>query len=193
MRYFWGGLLVLWSLTSDASNNTTTIINYTPTLPVGTSKPGTCFSGSIATPRAGAWRCMSGNQLFDPCFSLPKLTNAVICGADPSQNKGGFQLDLQSPIPSNKGLPPAPDSAWMVELQNGVVCSIFTGTQVIINGFGVVAYGCNDVNTPGTYSGLLSPFQTGPVWQVHKLTYTIRRGTPIPGQVEQVPVKTVWR
>src|SRR5438045_3515319 len=30
---------------------------------------GSCWEGSIVSERSDAWRCMSGNEIFDPCYS----------------------------------------------------------------------------------------------------------------------------
>ena len=39
-------------------------------LTVSAHVTGTCFAGSVAdSGRPDAWRCMSGNRIYDPCFA----------------------------------------------------------------------------------------------------------------------------
>lgn len=92
---------------------------------------GTCFTGSIAAQRAGAFRCSAENSLFDPCFSVD---GSVACPVgDPGRNEGVL-IKLTSPLPQppeaweNQPDPNNPQP-WYLTLEGGGVCGVLTGTR----------------------------------------------------------------
>lgn len=95
---------------------------------------GTCVGGSAATNRSDAWRCMSGNMIYDPCFSSARATGFVLCGALP-WHRFGVKLKLTGPLtlghhgpPSTSGLP------WAIKTMSGAKCVIDTGATNAIHG-----------------------------------------------------------
>jgi len=72
---------------------------FTPAVPKGTPRDGSCWTESIAVTRPGAWRCMIGNEIHDPCFQVRPLRGEVVCDADPSTKQAGFVLKLTKPLP----------------------------------------------------------------------------------------------
>lgn len=44
---------------------------------------GKCFDHSAIDSRPDAWRCTSGNSLYDPCFSYTGVNKVVVCAQDP--------------------------------------------------------------------------------------------------------------
>src|SRR5579872_2465869 len=106
----------------------TKVILFRPLLPSGPSRSGECWTDSIAVARSGAWRCMAGNEIFDPCFSSAGLTEAVVCGANPAQSRAGFILKLAKPLPKPSSWRPAHPRPWLVKLADNTTCAIQTGT-----------------------------------------------------------------
>jgi hypothetical protein len=120
----------LWTWLGKGSQ--TRIEIYDPTGFTATEEvTGSCFTGSIAAQRAGAFRCSAGNSLFDPCFSQD---GSVACPVgDPGRNEG-IRIQLSSPLPQ----PPEawenePDVSnpqpWYLALDGGGVCGVLTGTR----------------------------------------------------------------
>lgn len=106
-------LAVVFGLTAvvaDASAPTRTrIVVYTPFtidgqlahgIKVTRTISGSCWTGSETSQRSDAWRCMSGNATYDPCFSGP--TTWVAC---PS-GTGVIRMNLSKQLPRSNGDPP---------------------------------------------------------------------------------------
>jgi hypothetical protein len=87
---------------------------------------GSCWTGSMANPRPDAWRCMLGNQLFDPCFSqgiTAEKGDLVACIASPWQKQLTVitltsALTKQNPN-RDRYLEQTP---WAIVLNNGYHC-----------------------------------------------------------------------
>lgn len=108
---------------------------------------GSCWTSSIAAPyRTDAWRCTVGNSIQDPCFAINGSTSTLLCGMDPANPAAtsSFVLSLTKPIPvTSSSIPEIPSNwAWLVELQDGTVCSPFTGTLPFAADQEVAEYGC---------------------------------------------------
>jgi hypothetical protein len=85
---------------------------------------GECWTGSIASQRPDAWRCMVSNSIYDPCFSNAALSS-VACPSD-AFSKNVVLIALDKPIPvhdRNTGKP----SPWALLLNNGARCYMATG------------------------------------------------------------------
>jgi hypothetical protein len=104
---------------------------------------GACFSGSIASPRRDAWRCLIGNAIADPCFSSRSAHGIVVC-PDPSV-RTGVEIRLTKPLPRHLGNHAAPSltlAPWLIEIAGGRRCQPLTGTSVAI-GAVRMNYGCS--------------------------------------------------
>jgi hypothetical protein len=180
------GLLLV---TAQARPAATAVVDYHPATPTGPPRSGSCWSSSIASNRPDAWRCMVGNEIFDPCFSARR---GVVCAADPRRAGSGFLLRPTKPLPvPDAGSQPQP---FMVELSDGSICDRFTGTLALVAGrivrFGCPpARGCNGPDCP--YRGLAS-LHPGRVWHARELTYRSGRDGPVLIGSVQVPLATVW-
>ena len=92
---------------------------------------GSCWTGSLAAQRAGAFRCMADNSISDPCFST---NTSVACPmGDPAKNRGVL-LNLTEPLPTPPEAwenPPDVDNPqpWYMELSGGGTCGTLTGTR----------------------------------------------------------------
>lgn len=173
----------------------TAVIRYTPptNLP-DTDRKGSCWTGSIAASyRPDAWRCMDGNGISDPCFSLPDQ-KAVVCDANPSEGKAGVKLDLTEPLPKPR-VPPARSGQpwpWLVELNDGTTCNQFTGTMPQIDGQSA-HYGC--IYKPNDQQSLLvGDLDTStPLWTAQRATLVWSGSGWSLKSRKSAPVKAVWQ
>jgi hypothetical protein len=118
---------------------------------------GACWTGSIASQRPDAWRCMVANSIYDPCFSNAALSS-VACASD-AFAKNVVLIVLDKPIPTqerNKGKP----SAWALLLDNGARCYMATGATGEVAGMRL-NYECS---SGGWVLG--TPDQAKKPWQV---------------------------
>jgi hypothetical protein len=95
---------------------------------------GDCWIGSEKANRTDAYRCMSGNEISDPCFVLPN-EKLLICGVDITTGKGGFLLQPMKELPAGALWPNnIPGWAMQVQLASGETCSVAGGATVDIKG-----------------------------------------------------------
>lgn len=139
---------------------------------------GTCWTTSIAVPRAGAYRCLAGNTILDPCF-VPKAASArsriVACYADPWS--APMYMTLTAALPKVDGALP-PNHPWGLRLASGARCVAVTGTVQVVGNV-ALTYACGGQAAAGlvnSTSGLRTAFfrQDG--------------GAPL----EQVAVTDIW-
>lgn len=182
------------------STGHTEVVTFQPALPKGPTREGSCWTSSVALPRAGAWRCMIGNGIEDPCFTIDGVSDAVICGANPATSDAGFVMKLLKPLPAPEAhTPPAP-SPWIVQLAIGqgqvpgpyampppkTYCSRMTGTMAVVDGQ-PVPFSCWEAHVESqpklgdTQIGLLGDFKPGVVWTVTEVTFVID-SRPAPNQ-----------
>ncbi len=121
----------------------TEVTIFRPSVPDSPSRGGECWTDSIAVARPGVWRCMVGNEIYDPCFSSAGLTDAVICDANPAQGSAGFILKLTKPLPKPSAQALTYPRSWLVKLADKTTCEIQTGTIAFVAGL-EVPYGCSD-------------------------------------------------
>jgi hypothetical protein len=99
-----------------------------------TSVAGKCFTSSLTSSRSDAWRCIVGNDLYDPCFSSP-VAPVVICpNSDPVR---GTEIRLSSGLPTadaNHGTPSTKSRPWSVKLYSGTYCALASGALSVIDG-----------------------------------------------------------
>jgi hypothetical protein len=176
----------------------TAVIFYMPPLPSGTAQVGSCWTGSIAAPRPGAWRCMVGNAIHDPCFEAPPNRGELVCGAQPALGKGGFVLKLAKPLPAQVPPPPATPEPWVMQLADGSVCEALTGTLPPVGG-APARWSCfipaASASGRPTIVGYVTKVTPGKAWTV--LRYTPGSiGPPARGsrrvEAETIVVRKVW-
>ncbi len=166
----------------------TQVITYTPGLPTGEPQTGNCWTSSLAVWRADAWRCMVGNELYDPCFSSGEN---VICNADPQTPTSGFALTLTEPLPAPEVPQDTAGHAWLIELADGTVCGYATGATGGV-GDERFNYLCPSPD-PGQQVVILGDLKPGVVWMAHRAV--VSGGMPNPTVVESAmtPVRTIWK
>lgn len=184
------------------------------------SKTGSCFTGSVAAPyRADAYRCMVGNAIADPCFVLPapaaasgsastsisislslktKPQTTLLCGANPAgtDNSSTFVLKLTKPLPTASvpsGTVPT-NWAWLVELNDGTVCSPYEGTRPFTAAGDVAVYACNGA-APGENMVFGDLKNASSVWTAEVGALSTATSTFPPAMVASatVPVYAVWQ
>ncbi len=115
-----------------AALSPTRVSTYHPAGLRGPTLHGSCWTDSNATARRDAYRCMVGNDIYDPCFTAG--AHLVGCPNDVASNRGVY-IVIPS-FPSNPSGTPAP---WSMELSNAAQCTVVTGTG--IQGY---PFGCTD-------------------------------------------------
>jgi hypothetical protein len=127
-------------------------------------------------PQPHAYRCLSGNRLFDPCFASPaKLRpRSVICYADPWST--GRRIRLTEPLGAAQ--PMAHPRPWAIRLANGARCLAVTGTVSLDRGV-PLTYQC----AGGNGAGLTS--------EQGRLLVALY-GRPPHGALDRVAVTTAW-
>ena len=96
-----------------------------PGYTVASKVHGACWTGSIASQRPDAWRCMVSNSIYDPCFSNAALSS-VACPSD-AFSKSVVLIVLDKPIPVKERNEGGAASPWAVLLSNGARCYMATG------------------------------------------------------------------
>jgi hypothetical protein len=184
----------------DAAVRATEVNFFTPAVPTGAPREGSCWTRSIAVTRPGAWRCMIGNAIHDPCFQAPPHRGVVVCDADPATGEAGFVLKLTKPLPEET--PPAYEQAepWLMQLADGSVCAPFTGTMPLVGGDAARWY-CFDPSVPmrnaARSRGLVTKIhRVGAIWTVDRYAES-QAGPPGAGaerrvRAQRVGVVKVW-
>jgi hypothetical protein len=170
---------------SSSAFDATVVTKFTPysaagalTASVAAHGTGRCWTGSIVVPVAGAYRCLVGNDIADPCFSPPRPSTPVTVACLPDPWSGARVITLTEPLPVG---PPIGNAArpWAVQLANGARCVASTGTVATSHGLAL------DLLCPGgTAAGGLDTMS--PAWRVQ---YGPRSG----GQLSPIDVTRAWR
>ena len=108
-----------------------------PAGPVTKTVQGSCFTGSIAVAHERAWRCMSGNLLYDPCFSTPNANGIVLCTATGPWSSSLIKITLTKKLPTkfaNKGKPSMSGIPWALITTSGWKCGLITGATTSLGG-----------------------------------------------------------
>jgi hypothetical protein len=202
-----GGVLSSFSNQSSSTQTAqpTQVIPYVPNVSAsGTAvKSGSCWTNSIAAPyRADAWRCMVGNEIYDPCFEI--LTNTstknLLCGVNPNPiNRAAtstFTLQLAKSLPTRGAMPSSTPSnwAWAVMLADGTYCTPLTGTFPFAATGEAAHYSCASKNPAEEYIfddlNNANAVWTAAVGTLSKSTSTY---PPAIESLQNIPVETVWQ
>ncbi len=175
----------------------TDVTVFQPEVPGGPSRSGECWTDSIAVARTGVWRCMLGNEIYDPCFSNADLKDAVICDADPAKNSPGFVVKLTKPLPKPSSNEPLDARPWLLKLEDGTICEVGTGTISMVNNI-AIPYDCSDSKQCSDsgcpyMTGLAERFSRGKVWTATKIAYSSdAKGLKMLSR-KRVSVAAVWK
>jgi len=87
-----------------------------PFLP-STSASGYCSTGSLVADRSDAWRCLVGNQTYDPCFSTKANTSVVACPNEALISDVEIHLTRPLPTPhASQRAASASERPWLIVL-----------------------------------------------------------------------------
>lgn len=174
------------------------MVRFEPPMPAGPKRKGSCFTFSVAAPGRG-YRCMAGNEIYDPCFRMPGHFGAVVCGADPFGQQIPFAMVLTSGLPEKARIVRQSPVPWLVELADGTRCARMTGTLAAVAGE-PVAFGCwqplqpkNKPRWPAI--GLFDDFSRGKAWTVTKVVFVPSKSSERPFDLidrKRAEVRTVW-
>ena len=121
----------------------TKIIRFIPLIP-SEKRKGSCWTNSNIIQRSDAWRCMIGNEIFDPCYTARDKTT-IVCGSSPDVEKPtGFVLKLTEPLPKPYVSRCPSSSASMIELEDGTICDAISGASGATDGVRTerISYSC---------------------------------------------------
>jgi hypothetical protein len=167
----------------------TSVIRFTPTVPSGDVRDGVCWTESIAVTRSGAWRCMVGNGISDPCFTIPGNGEELVCGADPALRTGGFVVKLKKPLPKSSH-PNRKPEPWIFRLADSSICEKMTGTLPAVNGEPARWSCAIHIRDQVRPAGVVTKLTQGKIWMADKFPQSAvgtQGATP-----EKVPVKVIW-
>lgn len=107
---------------------------------------GRCVAGSVAdSGRPDAWRCTSGNRIYDPCFEGFEQSTPVVACLESPRASAAVVLTPTGGVPrqvANKGYPLA-SPPWSLSLGNGASCGLLTGVTFGLAGMRI-NYGCTN-------------------------------------------------
>jgi hypothetical protein len=138
---------------------------------------GNCWTNSIADPVPGAYRCLSGNQIYDPCFAPPHPAQPLEVACVPAPWARAEVLRITGALPSGKPLDGG--RPWALRLANGARCVAATGTVPQVQGVSL-GYRC----TNGSYAALVAATSA---------LRTAQYGTADASALSRVTVTTIWR
>lgn len=105
-----------------------------PTIHVTSTARGSCNGGSAAIDRDDAWRCFSGNFVYDPCFSSAHAKGIVLCPSGPGATSG-IEIKLTAKLTgADHGKPSTSGTPWGVQTTSGLKCEIDTGATTVLDG-----------------------------------------------------------
>ncbi|HET9095857.1 MAG TPA: hypothetical protein VFN37_04295 [Candidatus Baltobacteraceae bacterium] len=103
--------------------HTAVVVFNARSMHVTAKQSGHCWTSSIASQRSDAYRCMAGNGIHDPCFTLSP--REVACPTGIAADRG-IAITLTKPLPqSNQAR-----SVFQMQLQSGAQCNRGTGTVI---------------------------------------------------------------
>jgi hypothetical protein len=130
---------------SSAARPATQVRLFTPFRPDGSpavtvarTSSGSCWTTSIAAPVRRAYRCLTANQILDPCFVTSARATTALCLLNPWAPAQRLRLTAPLPKPVSTLEPSRP---WALELGNGARCIAVTGTAPAAAGVSL-AYSC---------------------------------------------------
>ena len=171
---------------------TNIIVFKTPDVLPISKESGSCWANSIAAPfRQDAWRCMTGNPIYDPCFET-KQKGLVFCPTGPLKSEA-ILISLTKVLPKASVPQNLADNwAWFVKLKDGTYCSPFTGTRPFFSKDQVAFYGCNSTDKNQQIM-LLGDLIKGTVWKANKAIVVKNVNDWVISSQQQVDVETIWQ
>jgi hypothetical protein len=98
---------------------------------------GTCATRSLVTSRTDAWRCIAGNDTYDPCFAGSPQKSVAACPQTPFSNTVVLFRDSKSLDAKQKSTTfsiRTLGEPWALRLDGGDTCVFTTGATEVIAG-----------------------------------------------------------
>jgi len=143
---------------------------------------GRCFAGSLSSGgRPDAWRCNSGDRIYDPCFEGTQDERTVLLCVDTPWAEQRLLLTPNQPLPRGEANPANLTGSlpWALELANGARCELLSGATSVSAGLRV-NYWCD-----GETSVIGDIDRQQPQWQVF---FVPAEGTA----AERIGVTAAW-
>ncbi len=139
---------------------------------------GSCFGSSNVTTRTDAYRCMSQNEIYDPCFFVNQTQ--VLCPTDGPWTNRGVLVNVSS-LPSAPGTPDQGTGGqpWAIQLPGGTNCVSISGATDEIAGQRL-GYQCN--GGVGLYGNVQ---RSSAAWMIYV-------GTPHSATLAPRPIAVAW-
>jgi hypothetical protein len=155
-----------------------------PTIRVVSRIRGYCWTGSLAVDHRDAWRCMSGNLIYDPCFSSPTAKGVVLCPASGPWSRTAIEITLTRKLPTKYGNRRAPSTSglpWALVTASGWRCELNTGATTVVSGRRA-NYACT-----GTQDWLWgAPLRKSQPWKIYAARSSAKR------LKRKVAIKAAW-
>jgi len=195
---------------SNAAPAPTKVIVYYPLDPGGDGRAGSCWSNSLAVPSRDAWRCNAGNEVLDPCFDLGN--GRLVCGPNPLTGQPGTLIRLSEPLSAPNLVAEKPSNPWLLELEDGSLCSLATGATGQVDGkrinylcslpgssaassnFNAAVSNSNVAarnSSTAERAAVLGEPKPGTVWTAEKAVVASREGKLVALSSSVVPLRTV--
>jgi hypothetical protein len=140
---------------------------------------GSCWEASISSVRPDAWRCTSGNEIFDPCYS--GTAKSVACPRSWSGDRVvRLVLTKRLPVNANPPLNTNKSDPLRIALANGVRCGFSGGATGTVAGHRLNYYCTNRAWLVG------SPNRRSQLWTILYLS-SLKSSTS-----RSVAITTAW-
>lgn len=155
------------------------------------TKNGSCWTNSLAQPyRQDAWRCISDNAIYDPCFETEQ-SGTLFCQMNPLVDSS-FLMNITTPLPVIQGAVAEKDNwAWFVKLSDGTICSPFTGTRPQV-GNDAAFYGCKSQDK-NQQIVLVGDLIRGDVFTAKRATLEKQGTAFVLKSTDTVEIDTIWQ
>jgi len=100
---------------------------------IGRTASGDCWTSSISSQRADAFRCTVGNSIYDPCFADNQRSSGYVLCLVSTPTSKVLRINLTKPLPPNPGeAHPTRYDPWAVQTSSGKWCTFIDGASSIV-------------------------------------------------------------
>lgn len=144
---------------------------------IAATRDGHCWTTSIAAPSALTYRCLSGNDILDPCFASASVAHPTTVACLTTPWSQATRLRLTTPLPKADAV--GGGRVWALRLANGAQCVAATGTVDRVAGHALTD------NCAGGYAA--------DIVDTHARRLVAFYGKPGGAGLQRVAVRGVWR
>mgnify|MGYP005848269761 CR=1 FL=1 len=177
--------------TATATGAGTTIVDYQPERPDGEALAATCWTNSLVVPSRTAWRCEAEGRSLEPCFALD--STSLVCNPNPLTGDRGVLVRLSRPLPPPDLIAEKPNSAWLLQLADGAVCTLLPGATGLVDGKRIGYWCFPPMPSESQRVVILGEPKQGALWSVEKATLTVKDGKWVAASSAVLAVQKVVR